>query len=139
MLLKYLEYVINEGSINHSQTIYWGSLLETLLNNKNESNWSEISIKPFKWQPEGYHFDHHKYLINFKIGESEYDYYSVIIEKRDNYDFYYLENIETTKKFIRKFNDEFWKNASEYVKKLDYEPKCLGDLEHVRASNKYNL
>lgn len=130
LLLKYSDFIIKEGSINKPQAIYWQHSLEEFLNKE----WSEISVE---------HFQKPKYIIKFRVVEkdksTDYNYYSVIIEKRANDDFYYLENQETIKKFIKKFSDEFWKNASKYVDKLKYEPRCLGDLEHVRATNKYNL
>ena len=76
--------------------------------------------------------------INFKIGDDKYDYYSVIVENKGVKDKYYLED-EAVEKFTEKFNNEFWKNAPEYTENMIYDPKCLGDVEHIRDSKKYKL
>jgi len=125
MLYKYSDF-INEGSITNPSTLYWNNNeFKKVLGNE----WSNISVKLLYTG---------KHIINFKIGNDKYDYYSVIIENKGTKDRYYLED-EAIKSFTEKFNTEFWKNAPEYVENMKYDPKCLGDVEHVRDSKKYNL
>ena len=124
---KFINYnLINEGSLNNPQNLYWNHQLENIL----AKDWTEINTARYSGG---------KYNINFKAGQDQYDYYSVIVEgKNIGDDFYYLED-NVSEKFIKKFKTEFWKNASEYFKKLKYTPKCLGNLSHVRDAEKYNL
>ena len=127
MLYKYSDFIkedlIKEGSSSNNTPIYWSEKIEELL----DVNWSDISTTRYVDD---------KYYINFKAGEGQYNYFSVIVENKGVNDVYYMDNSD---KFINKFKTEFWKNASEYVQNFIYDPKCLGDLEHVKDSNKYNL
>jgi hypothetical protein len=133
MIFNYSKFIncdlIKEGSITNRSVIYWNHQIEKLLT----EDWTEIGISNFAGKK--------KYFINFKAGPDKYDYYSVVMEKTNEKDLYYLEDNDNnvTEKFIKKFKEEFWKNASEYVKNLDYKPKCLGDLSHVIDAEKYNL
>lgn len=127
MIHKYSDFVefITEGSKDRPTFIYWKGQLEKLLNEK----WENISVEHLS----------DKYKILFTAGEGQYNYYAMIILRQENDDIYYVENPEVAKKFTEKFSHEFWENATAYVKKLKYVPKCLGDVEYVRDSEKYNL
>jgi len=131
MLHNYLDYIkenfnhINEGSLSSPTSIYWEHQLNKIINN----NWSNISVTKFSG----------KYLINFKCDDSDddkYSYYSVIIENKNGKDIYYMENPD---RFINKFKKEFFKNETEYYKNFVYNPKCLGDIEYLKDSDKYNI
>lgn len=116
---------IYEGSSSSPATLYWlRDIKETC-----DKDWTEISTKRYSGS---------KYMIIFKDGDNNYDYSAVIVEDKGNEDFYYLENSDPTV-FLEKFKKEFWKNAQKYIKNFKYEPKVLGDLEHVKAGDKYNL
>jgi len=123
-MLSYLKFIneslIKEGSSSKPSYIYWNEQLKDII----DKDWNEISVSRHSSD---------KYCINFKVGDDKYDYYSVIVDSKDNY---YLES---TEQFIKKFIKEFWKNATLYVKNMKYNPKCLGDLQHVKDSEKYNL
>jgi hypothetical protein len=123
--LKFNSDKINEGGINRPGILYWNRSLKQIY----DKDWTEISTTRYSGV---------KYMINFKAGDGQYDYYSVIVEDKNGKDFYYLENSDPTV-FLEKFKKEFWKNASEYVKNFKYEPRVLGDLEHVKNSDIYNL
>ena len=131
MISKYSDFLnlkidkINESGINNPTIIYWQRAFKEI----SDKDWTEISTTKYS---------NEKYKINFKTGDDKYDYYSVLIENKGGEDFYYLENSDPTL-FLEKFKKEFWKNPSEYVKNFKYEPKVLGDLEHVKATDKYNL
>lgn len=118
-------YKINEGGENNPSVLYWDKNIKEIY----DIEWKEISTTKYTSD---------KYKINFKAGEGKYDYNSVIVGKKDNEDLYYLENCDPTL-FLEKFKKEFWKNASEYVKNFKYEPKALGELDHVKDSEKYNM
>jgi hypothetical protein len=129
VLHNYLDFVkesldhVNEGSEKSPTYIYWDNkLLEDLL----DKEWTNITVTKLS----------DKYSINFKAGNDQYNYYGVIVANKNGNDFFYLEHPE---KFIPKFKNEFWKKAYEYVKNMKYDPKCLGSLQHVRDSEKYNL
>ena len=134
MLYKYSDYIkenslIKEGLETNPSILYWYSQFEKKLN----ENWVEISTKKF---------DTDKYYINFRIENSDkYGYYKVLVERKGENDFYYMEDNEndTITKFQKKLGNEFWKKASVYVENMKYDPKFLGDLSHVRDSNKYNM
>ena len=134
MISKYSDYLSlmkNEaytGSNPQPSPIYWDSELENVLNNE----WYQIS------------FGRHSggiYIVKFRTGDKRYDYYSVLFEKDKN--IFYLEDSDkqTSKKFQEKLKTEFWKNPQEYYNnKLKlYAPKCLGDIDHLSDSSKYNL
>ena len=130
MLSNYSNFInynlIKEGSSDRPETIYWGYQLKDLL----VKDWTEISTS---------RYTDNKCLVKFRSGPDKYDFCAVIFEAKNiGGDFYYMED-NVSEKFIKKFKAEFWKNASEYVKKLQYSPKCLGDLSHVRDAEKYNL
>lgn len=120
---KYLDFITEAHNFENG-TIYWNFQVDGIT----DKEWYDISIS--KSLP--------RYFINFRVKEKDekYNYHSVIIEKKGNDDFYYMEDPTL---FIKKFKEEFWKNASEYIKNFKYEPKCLGNLEHVKSTNKYNL
>ena len=135
MIHKYSDFLnlIAEGSESKPTMIYWDYQLDKLLN----ENWIQISTQNFnvkkaytEVKAQG------KYSIKFRTDNAENGYYSVIVEQKGNDDILYLESSE---KFIKKFTDEFYKNAVENIKKLKYEPKFLGDLEHIKMSGKYNI
>lgn len=128
MLYKYSDFIIKEGSQSRPSPIYWYNQLEKILKN----NWTEISInKNFV----GRRDEGNKYTLNFKIdGNSSYDYYLVLIDENK----FYMEDT-CIPKFKEKFKTEFWKNAPEYVKNVNYSPDWLGDIEHVKDANKYNM
>jgi len=141
MLYKYSDYIkdislIEEGSTERPDVIYWINQLEKIIN----VDWTDISTYEYSKRS-------NKFYIKFKAFENDgdkkeiYAYYSVLIEKKGNNDIYYMEDNENnvSEKFKKKLNKEFFKNASEYVKNMAYDPKCLGDLSHVRTSNKYNI
>jgi hypothetical protein len=127
MLHRYSDFIdlISEGSKDKPTFIYWEHQLESILNKE----WTDISVEHMA----------DKYKIIFKVGPDKYDFYGMIILRKQNEDIYYVEKPEVTKKFTEKFNHEFWENATAYVKNLKYTPKCLGDVEYVRDSEKYNL
>lgn len=143
MLYKYSDYIkensliddlIKEGSEDKPSIIYWSNQLEKISN----IDWTKIST-------EKYTGDRNKFYIKFYAynneGKAEYGYYQVLVERKGADDFYFMEdnNNNTIGQFQKKFTNEFWKNASEYVEKMKYDPKCLGDISHVRSGNKYNL
>ena len=125
MLYRYFEF-IKEGQESSSSCVYWDN---DEFKKVIEKDWSEIFIKKFS----------DKYQLIFRIGPDKYDYYSVILDRKNNKDLYLLENEEIVEKFKQKFNLEFWKNATEYVKNMIYDPKCLGDVSHVRDADRYNV
>jgi len=116
---------INEGGINNPGVLYWQKHIKEIY----DRDWTNISVTKYAGD---------KYMINFKAGDDKYDYFNVIVEDKNNDDFYYLENSDPTF-FLEKFKKEFWKNASEYVTNMKYEPRVLGDLEFVKTGSKYNL
>ena len=125
MLYKYSEF-IKEGQESSASCVYWDNAeFKKVL----ENDWSEIFIKKFS----------DKFQLIFRIGPDKYDFCSVILDKKNNNDLYLLENEEIVEKFKKKFNLEFWKNATEYVKNMKYDPKCLGDVSHVRDADRYNV
>jgi len=140
MIRKYSEYLnlISEayaGSNPNPSAIYWKSQLEKIINN----DWTQISIEKYNISS----IKGLSYLIKFRTGDDKYDYHSVIVEKKGNTDFYYLEDgpdaSDIDKIFCEKFKTEFWKNAHEYYKNMKYLPKCLGETGFLAASDKYNL
>ena len=118
-----LNIIIKEGTSSNPSILYYTDNVEEFINNI----WENISTKRYKDD---------KYLITFTVGNDKYDSYGVIVQRKNNQDTYYLED---SKLFTEKFKQEFWKNASEYVKNMKYDPIILGDLEHVRETEKYNL
>lgn len=125
MVYNYSDFLIQEGYSYSEDSIYWNSRLNELLNN----DWYDISVTKYK---------RNFYYLKFRVKEKdeEYNYYSVLVEDKNNNDIYYMED---SSKFVKKFKSEFFRNASEYVDKLVYEPKCLGDLQHVKDGNKFNI
>lgn len=138
MLYKYSDYIkenskydlIKEGGKDSPTIIYWINQLEKILN----IDWTEIST-------EKYTGDRNKFYIKFYADGGSLGYYQVLVERKGANDFYYMEDNEnnTIEKFQKKFSNEFWKKAGVYVEKMKYDPKFLGDLSHVRNSNKYNM
>jgi len=123
MLHRYLSF-INEGSSLRSVNIYWGDQIKGII----EKDWDEISIKSLK---------SNSYGIKFKTVDD--DYYQVLFDVNDGKEEYLMENLEVVNKFLEKFKTEFWNAPQQYVKNMVYDPKCLGDLEHVRTAQKYNM
>ena len=132
MINKYLDFInenviINEGSSYNPSVIYWKENVDKVLYN----NWSNISISNIGGRNSS------EYCINFIIDNDNKDnYYKAIIEDNGKNDLYYMEDPEP---FIEKFKKEFLKNPLEYIEHMDYDPKALGDLRHIRNSNKFNL
>jgi hypothetical protein len=125
MLYKYSDYIKEGGSTSSSaELIYWQHQLDNILGN----DWTEISCKKVQ----------DKYQISFKTGSGQYDYYGIILKKGTD-DIYYVETPETAKKFTEKFYHEFWENPQLYANNLAYTPKCLGDIQHVKDAEKYNM
>lgn len=126
MLHKYSDYIIlvKEGSKSNSQVLYWKSQIDKLLNKE----WSEISSKRHSGGI---------YNLEFRAGDGEYDYYNILVEKKGpSSEFYYMEDPTN---FIKKLNIEFWKRPDIYYKNLKYAPKALGDISHLKDSEKFNL
>ena len=82
MLSNYLKFtnenLIKEGSSSKPGCIYWNEQLKDIIN----IDWNEISVSRHTSSV---------YRINFKAGDDKYDYYSVIVDSKDNY---YLESAE---------------------------------------------
>lgn len=129
MIHKYTDFALYEGSSSNPTIIYWNEQLKPLLN----KNWTEISTK--KWVQERTYF-----ILNFKASEGDYPYYGVIISpffRNSKEEFLMEDSVEI--EFIKKFKTEFWKMPQNYYKNLEYEPLCLGDLQHVKDAEKYNM
>lgn len=129
MINKYLDfinenYIVTEGYKNNPSVIYWSENVDKVLND----DWFDISVtrrnSPI-------------YIINFRIGDknTESNYYEAVLE-RGSTDIYYMENPQP---FMEKFKTEFLKHPLDYVDNMKYDPKVLGDLGHIRNSNKFNL
>jgi len=128
MINKYLDFIndnfnVNESFQRKSSVIYWNENVDEVLN----ENWSDISVSRYNYPI---------YVIKFKVEGKESNDYSVVFEGNKTRDIYYMENPEP---FIKKFKEEFFKNAIEYVVNMKYDPVVLGDLEHIRNSNKFNI
>lgn len=126
MLHKYSDYItsINEGTDKKPQVLYWDSNINKLL----DKDWSEISSNRYSGSV---------YSVRFKAGSGEYDYFNVLVEKKGiSSELFYLED---PTKFTEKLKMEFWKNPYIYYKNLKYVPKALGDISHLKDSEKFNL
>jgi len=125
MLYKYSDFVLTEGAKSRPGVIYWNNQLDDLIN----KNWYDISV--VKEKP--------GYAIVFRTegAETDYNYYQVLLSTKGKEEF--LMEDPFNKKFVEKLNTEFWKKAPEYVEKMAYEPKFLGDLGHVKDAKRYNL
>ena len=132
MIHNYSDYIkLNEGSKTSASQIYWNKQLTGLVN----EDWSEISTT---------RYNSDIYEINFKSGNGQYNYYSVLVEPqgKGKDDIYYLEdnlNKYTERIFQEKLKTEFWKTPQDYYKQLKYTPKCLGDISHLLHKDKYEL
>lgn len=128
MLYRYSDFILKENMSN-AKHLYWNNeTFEEALN----KDWTEIKITEEKGNT-------NLYDISFRIGPDKYDVCAVILDNRDRKENYLLNGEDMIKEFIQKFKTEFWKNASEYIKNMDYDPKCLGDVEHVRNAENYNM
>lgn len=132
MIRKYSEY-INEAYVGKNPSpheLYWdNSTFKKIF----ENEWSQISTS---------RYESNIYSINFRAGDEQYDYYSVLAESNGNIDIYYLEDsdkVKISKDFEKKFVEEFFKNGHEYYKDLTYTPKCLGDISYLADADKYNV
>ena len=121
-MYKYLEF-LNEGNSSNANFIYWKDQLNKII----DEDWKNISVKNRGKNSFTY--------VSFSVKDNIF---GVILESGIKEDTYYLEDgIEDI--FIKKFYSEFWKSPDTYFKKMDYKPKCLGDLSHIGLSIKYNL
>lgn len=128
MLYRYSDF-IKESLSEYKKHLYWNNEdFKSILN----EDWTEIKVTKEK------RFDS-MYDISFRIGTGKYDVFAVVLDTKGGNDFYILNGDDMSKQFQQKFKTEFWKNASEYVKDMMYDPKCLGDVEHVRDAAKYNM
>lgn len=129
MIYNYLQY-IKEGGPNQDNVIYWMFELERKLN----KNWTELSSVRYTGDI---------YNIKFKAGDDQYDYFSVLVEKKGTKEFYYFENSNAAKDIVeifeKKLNQEFWKKPELYYEKFKYVPKCIGDISHLHKAGQYNL
>jgi hypothetical protein len=129
MIYNYTNFlIIKEGSQSNPDTIYWFNSLNEALN----KTWSDIKIQKYR----KVNYSDTIYGILFKIGDDKYDYYQVLIEKKNNDEEYLMEDSDKNviKLFIEKFKKEFWNNAGEYIQNFEYVPKCLGDVSGVKRS-----
>jgi hypothetical protein len=117
--------LIKEGSKYNPSYIYYINDIKKLV----KEDWTNISVTSLSKVDE-------RYDVKFRAGNGDYDYFQVILENKGETDFYYLEDPEL---FIRKFKEEFFKNTIQYVDNMVYDPKCLGDLHHIRDAKQYNL
>ena len=74
------------------------------------------------------------YEIKFETDDS---YYSVYFDSNGRDDYYLEESAKPV--FIEKFKKEFFKHPEEYVRNFKRDPKCLGNIEVYRETEKYNL
>ena len=115
---------INESHSYDSGPIYWEAQMESIV----DKDWYDIHVARLGPQR----------LIKFRVseGDEKYNYYSAILDIHPD-EYYMAEGVE--KIFTEKFNNEFWKNAGEYIDNMKYVPQCLGDVSHVKDATKYNL
>lgn len=128
MIYKYSDFLsseklINEGSSYRPTLIYYNDEL------KIDREWYELKVE--KNRPG---------LLNIRFRvknqDEAYNYYFVLLKHDLGKEEIYMDNSD---KFKEKFKHEFFKNAHEYIKDFKWEPKFLGDLQHVKDSGKYNL
>ena len=126
MIQNYSNFVLIKEGSGRNNILYYNKQIEELL----KDEWYNFSVQKAKVTG--------KLELAFESGDSKYNNYSIIFEKKyGTEDFYYLENPET---FIQKFKNEFSKHASENINKFRekkyYIPKCLNEIV---SSAKYNI
>lgn len=116
---------INESHSYDSGPIYWKSQMDKIV----DKDWYNIHVDRLGSQ----------HLIKFRVSESDdrYNHYSVILDTRPEE--YYMADDGVVEIFNKKFKNEFWNKAEEYIDNMKYVPQCLGDVSHVKDATKYNL
>jgi len=129
MLKTYTSFItkINEGSDSSPTIIYWDHQLVDVL----DKEWTNITVKILTHSS-------NIYTIGFKAGNEKYDYYGVLFDSSSN-SLLVQDTHNVDSKFQKKLNIEFWKNAVEYSKNMDFDPKFLGDVSHIRDAERYNM
>lgn len=137
MIRSYSDFIVEkldlvkEGAEASPTLIYWEHRLNDIL----DKNWTDIVIELIRTNRDNIGKD--KYLIKFKIGDDKYDSFGALIDSNNNL---LMEDTgNAISKFEQKFKTEFWKNPTEYINKMDFDPKFLGDVSHIRDAGKYNL